>query len=92
MAMQWGFDGKPTWSAPKAVGLWFTVVFALFLRFVIWGAMTYFFPADGSRRGIRPVNRFHHIGGDASDRADGSREGKPCAMMSKAGSDAACRR
>jgi hypothetical protein len=42
MAMQWGFDGKPTWSAPKAVGLWFTVVLALLLRFVIWAAMTYF--------------------------------------------------
>jgi hypothetical protein len=42
IAMQWGFDGKPTWSAPKAVGLWFTVAFALLLRLVIWGAMTYF--------------------------------------------------
>jgi hypothetical protein len=42
MAMQWGFDGKPTWSAPKAVGLWFAVVLALFTRFLIWGAMTYF--------------------------------------------------
>jgi hypothetical protein len=42
MAMQWGFNAKPTWSAPKAVGLWFAVVFALLLRFVIWGAMTYF--------------------------------------------------
>jgi hypothetical protein len=40
MAMQWGFDGKPTWSAPKAVGLWFTVALALFTRFLIWGAMT----------------------------------------------------
>ena len=28
MAMQWGFDGKPTWSAPKAVGLWGTVMLA----------------------------------------------------------------
>ena len=42
MAMQWGFDGKPTWSAPKAVGLWGTVVLALLTRCLIWVAMTYF--------------------------------------------------
>jgi hypothetical protein len=42
MVMQWGFDGKPIWSAPKAVGLWMTVVIALFTRFLIWAAMTYF--------------------------------------------------
>jgi hypothetical protein len=41
MAMQWGFDGKPTWSAPKAIGLWATVVIALFTRFLIWVSMTY---------------------------------------------------
>jgi hypothetical protein len=22
IAMQWGFDGKPTWHAPKQIGLW----------------------------------------------------------------------
>jgi hypothetical protein len=42
MVMQWGFDGKPNWSAPKPVGLWATVVLALFTRFLIWAAMTYF--------------------------------------------------
>ena len=40
--MQWGFDGKPTWSAPKEIGLWVTVLIALFTRFLIWTAMTYF--------------------------------------------------
>lgn len=24
--MQWGLDGKPTWTASRAVGLWFTPV------------------------------------------------------------------
>jgi hypothetical protein len=42
IAMQWGFDGKPTWSAPKAIGLWGTVVLALLTRLLIWVAMTYF--------------------------------------------------
>jgi hypothetical protein len=42
IAMQWGFDGKPTWSAPKEIGLWVTVLIALFTRFLIWAAMTYF--------------------------------------------------
>jgi hypothetical protein len=42
MAMQWGFDGKPTWSTPKAIGLWGTVVLALLTRFLMWVAMTYF--------------------------------------------------
>ena len=42
MAMQWGFDGKPTWSAPKAIGLWVTVVLALLTRLLIWVAMAYF--------------------------------------------------
>jgi hypothetical protein len=41
IAMQWGLDGKPTWSAPKAVGLWATVVIALLVRLLIWAAMTY---------------------------------------------------
>jgi hypothetical protein len=42
IAMQWGFDGKPTWSAPKAIGLWATVAIALFARLLIWAAMTWF--------------------------------------------------
>ena len=41
IAMQWGFDGKPTWYAPKAVGLWWIVAFALAVRLLIWAASTY---------------------------------------------------
>jgi hypothetical protein len=42
MAMQWGLNGKPTWTAPKAIGLWLTVAIALSTRLLIWIAMTYF--------------------------------------------------
>jgi hypothetical protein len=42
MAMQWGLDGKPTWSAPKKIGLWLAVAIALAMRLLIWLAMTYF--------------------------------------------------
>src|ERR1700742_1510678 len=41
LPMQWGFDGKPTWYAPKAVALWGIVAFALAVRLLIWAAMTY---------------------------------------------------
>ncbi len=41
IAMQWGFDGRPTWYAPKAVGLWGMVAFALAVRLLIWGLSTY---------------------------------------------------
>jgi hypothetical protein len=41
MAMQWGFDGKPAWYAPKIVGLWLTVAIALAARMLIWAASTY---------------------------------------------------
>jgi hypothetical protein len=41
MVIQWGFDGKPTSSAPKAIGLWAIVAVALLLRLLIWAAMTY---------------------------------------------------
>jgi hypothetical protein len=41
MAMQWGFDGKPTWYAPKFVGLWITVAIALATRMLIWAASNY---------------------------------------------------
>jgi hypothetical protein len=41
IAMQWGFDGKPTWYAPKFVGLWFTVALALAVRLLIGDASTY---------------------------------------------------
>jgi hypothetical protein len=41
IAMQWGFDGEPTWYAPKAVGLWGMVAFALAVRLLIWAASSY---------------------------------------------------
>jgi hypothetical protein len=36
IAMQWGFDGQPTWGASKAVGLWGMVAFAIAVRSLIW--------------------------------------------------------
>jgi len=41
LPMQWGFDGKPTWHAPKVVALWGIVAFALAVRLFIWAAMTH---------------------------------------------------
>ncbi|TYO62911.1 hypothetical protein FXV83_30205 [Bradyrhizobium hipponense] len=41
IAMQWGFDGNPTWYAPKRLGLWGLVILALAVRLLIWTAMTY---------------------------------------------------
>jgi Protein of unknown function (DUF1648) len=41
IAMQWGFDGKPTWYAPKPMGLWGLIAFALAIRTLIWAAMTW---------------------------------------------------
>jgi hypothetical protein len=41
IAMQWGFDGKPTWFAPKLMGVWGLIGFALVMRAVIWAAMTW---------------------------------------------------
>ncbi len=41
IAMQWGLDGKPTWFAPKPIGLWGLVAFALAVRAIIWAAMTW---------------------------------------------------
>ena len=41
VAMQWGFDDKPTWHAPKWVALWGMVVFMLVIRLFIWLASTY---------------------------------------------------
>ena len=41
VAMQWGLDGKPTWYAPKALGLWGLVAFALAVRWLIWALATY---------------------------------------------------
>lgn len=39
IAMQWGFDGKPTWFAPKWIGVWGLIIFALVVRTLIWAAM-----------------------------------------------------
>ena len=41
IAMQWGLDGKPTWSAPKTIALWGMVAFMLAVRLLIWAASTY---------------------------------------------------
>jgi hypothetical protein len=41
IAMQWGFDGKPTWDAPKRIALWGMVVFMLMVRLIIWTATTF---------------------------------------------------
>ncbi|AMN42683.1 DUF1648 domain-containing protein [Rhodoplanes sp. Z2-YC6860] len=41
IAMQWGFDGKPTWYAPKRVAMWGMVALALMVRLLIYFAMTY---------------------------------------------------
>lgn len=41
VAMQWGFDGKPTWYAPKRFALWGPVALMLVVRLFIWFAETY---------------------------------------------------
>src|SRR5262245_32457225 len=41
VAMQWGFDGKPTWTAPKRAAMWGAVAFAVAIRLAIYLAMTY---------------------------------------------------
>ena len=33
-----GLDGRPNWSAPKAVGLWIMIALALAVRLLIWAA------------------------------------------------------
>ncbi len=41
VAMQWGFDGRPNWSAPKWLALWGMVGLVLGVRLFIWWAATY---------------------------------------------------
>jgi hypothetical protein len=41
IAMQWGLDGKPTWYAPRWLGLWGVIPFMLAVRFFIWAAVIY---------------------------------------------------
>ena len=41
VAMQWGFDDRPTWYAPKWVALWGMAAFMLAIRLFIWLAPTY---------------------------------------------------
>jgi hypothetical protein len=41
MAMQWGMDGKPTSTAPKAYGVWGLVAFAATLRVLTWAATSF---------------------------------------------------
>lgn len=45
VAMQWGLNGQPTWSAPKLLALWGMVGFMIAVRALIWAASTYF-PKD----------------------------------------------
>jgi hypothetical protein len=75
IAMQWGVDGKPTWTAPKQIGLWWMVPFMLAVRLFIWAASTYV-PAR-VHGGDAGINRFvRHSRGCASLRFDGGQEGK----------------
>ena len=41
VAMQWGSDGSPTWTAPRSFALWGTPTFMVAIRLFIWIAMTY---------------------------------------------------
>ena len=41
IAMQWGFDGKPTWHAPKRLAIWAVPASMLAVRLFIWAAMTW---------------------------------------------------
>ena len=41
VAMQWGFDGKPTWHAPKRLAIWAVPASMLGVRLFIWAAMTW---------------------------------------------------
>jgi hypothetical protein len=41
VAMQWGRDGEPTWSAPKWLAMWGMIVFMAAVRLFIWLASTY---------------------------------------------------
>jgi hypothetical protein len=41
VAMQWGFNDRPTWYAPKWVALWGMVAFMLAFRLFVWLASTY---------------------------------------------------
>jgi len=41
VAMQWGFNDRPTWHAPKWVALWGMVAFMLGIRLVVWLVSTY---------------------------------------------------
>jgi len=41
IAMQWDTAGNPTWYAPKTLGLWGIVTFAILMRLLIWVFSTY---------------------------------------------------
>jgi hypothetical protein len=41
IAMQWGRNGEPTWSAPKWFAMWGMVVFMGSVRLFIWLVSTY---------------------------------------------------
>ena len=41
IAMQFDLRGNPTWFAPKGLALWGIVIFALAIRFLIWGLVNF---------------------------------------------------
>jgi uncharacterized integral membrane protein len=41
VAMQWGLDRKPVWSAPKAIALWALPVLAICIRMLVAVAERY---------------------------------------------------
>lgn len=52
--MQWGVDGKPTWFAPKLLGLWFFVGLALLVRVIFYFQVD----ADGVRKAAQGLITF----------------------------------
>jgi hypothetical protein len=46
--MQWGFDGNPTWFAPRLIGLWFPLIIG-----VLVGGVMLFAGLSGEPQGNR---------------------------------------
>ena len=79
VAMQWGFDGKPTWHAPKWLALWWPVGLMLLVRLIIWAGMT----GTPAREPGRARAGVGHHRGRACVRADARREGVAWAKRSE---------
>jgi hypothetical protein len=75
IAMQWGVDGNPTWTAPKQMGLWWDgAIYAGSAVVYLGGLHIRSCPRARCRGGN---NRFfRHSRGCASLRFDGGQEGK----------------